>query len=56
MTFISYILSIASDLVYKNQYSKWKSVADECLEMYSLGRPVLIGTTSVEKSELVSQI
>ena len=45
-----------SDLVYKNQYSKWKSVADECLEMYSLGRPVLIGTTSVEKSELVSSL
>ena len=40
------------DLIYKNQYAKWRSVADECLDMHTLGRPVLIGTTSVEKSEL----
>nr|BBK20598.1 preprotein-translocase subunit A [Cryptomonas sp. SAG 977-2f] len=45
-----------SDLVYKNQCSKWRSIADECLHMYILGRPVLIGTTSVEKSELLSSI
>jgi preprotein translocase subunit SecA len=45
-----------SDLVYNTQYAKWKSVADECLDMYSLGRPVLIGTTSVEKSELLSSL
>lgn len=44
------------DLVYKTQYAKWKSVADECLDMHSLGRPVLIGTTSVEKSELLSSL
>lgn len=44
------------DLVYKNQYAKWKSVADECLDMHILGRPVLIGTTSVEKSELLSTL
>jgi preprotein translocase subunit SecA len=45
-----------SDLVYKNQYIKWKSVADECLDMHTLGRPILIGTTSVEKSELLSSL
>ena len=45
-----------SDLVYKNQYTKWKSIADECLDFYTLGRPVLIGTTSVEKSELLSSL
>lgn len=45
-----------SDLIYKNQYAKWKSVADECLDMHTLGRPVLIGTTSVEKSELLSSL
>jgi preprotein translocase subunit SecA len=44
------------DLVYKSQYAKWKSVADECLDMHTLGRPVLIGTTSVEKSELLSSL
>lgn len=44
------------DLVYKNQYIKWKSIADECLDTYNLGRPILIGTTSVEKSELLSSL
>jgi preprotein translocase subunit SecA len=45
-----------SDLIYKNQYAKWRSIADECLDMHTLGRPVLIGTTSVEKSELLSSL
>ena len=44
------------DLIYKNQYAKWRSVADECLDMNTVGRPVLIGTTSVEKSELLSSL
>lgn len=46
----------SSDLVYKNQYVKWKSIADECLDIHTLGRPILIGTTSVEKSELLSSL
>lgn len=45
-----------ADLVYKSQYAKWKSIADECLDMHTLGRPVLVGTTSVEKSELLSSL
>ena len=45
-----------SDLVYKNQYIKWRSIADECLDIHNLGRPILIGTTSVEKSELLSSL
>ena len=45
-----------SDLVYKTQYIKWKSIADECLDIHSIGRPILIGTTSVEKSELLSSL
>ena len=44
------------DLVYKNEYEKWKAVANECYDMYNLGRPILIGTTSVEKSELLAKI
>ncbi len=43
-----------SDVVYKTEIAKWKSVAEECLEMHEMGRPVLVGTTSVEKSELLS--
>jgi preprotein translocase subunit SecA len=45
-----------SDLIYKNQYIKWKSVAQECLEMYNIGRPVLVGTTTIEKSELLAAL
>jgi len=45
-----------SDLIYKNQYIKWRAVAQECLEMYKIGRPVLIGTTTIEKSELLAAL
>jgi len=45
-----------SDLVYTQEVSKWKSVAKECKDMYEIGRPVLVGTTSVEKSEIISQL
>ena len=45
-----------SDLIYKNQYIKWRCIAQECLEMYNIGRPVLIGTTSIEKSELLAAL
>ncbi|HIK41530.1 preprotein translocase subunit SecA [Thermoleptolyngbya sp. M55_K2018_002] len=43
-----------SDVVYKNENAKWRAVAQECAEMHQMGRPVLVGTTSVEKSELLS--
>ncbi len=45
-----------SDLIYKNEYIKWRCIAQECLEMYNLGRPVLIGTTTIEKSELLAAL
>lgn len=45
-----------SDVVYKTEVAKWKAVAEECLEMHEMGRPVLVGTTSVEKSELLSEL
>jgi preprotein translocase subunit SecA len=45
-----------SDVVYKTESAKWKAVAEECAEMHEKGRPVLVGTTSVEKSELLSQL
>ncbi|MGF1494357.1 MAG: preprotein translocase subunit SecA [Microcoleaceae cyanobacterium] len=44
------------DVVYKTEDGKWNSVADECAEMHQIGRPVLVGTTSVEKSELLSHL
>jgi preprotein translocase subunit SecA len=44
------------DLVYTTAHVKWKSVADECLDVHTVGRPILIGTTSVEKSESLSSL
>ncbi|MGF1522956.1 MAG: preprotein translocase subunit SecA [Leptolyngbyaceae cyanobacterium] len=45
-----------ADVVYKTEQAKWKAVAEECAEMHEAGRPVLVGTTSVEKSELLSAL
>jgi preprotein translocase subunit SecA len=44
------------DVVYKTEAAKWKAVAKECAEMHENGRPVLVGTTSVEKSEVLSRL
>jgi preprotein translocase subunit SecA len=45
-----------SDMVFKTEPGKWQAIARECGEMHELGRPVLVGTTSVEKSEYLSQL
>lgn len=44
------------DAVFKGEMGKWRAVADECAEMHEEGRPVLVGTTSVEKSEVLSRL
>ena len=40
-----------TDLVYRNENSKFNAVIDEIEAMQKIGRPVLVGTVSVEKSE-----
>ncbi|HZM73467.1 MAG TPA: preprotein translocase subunit SecA [Candidatus Polarisedimenticolia bacterium] len=45
-----------ADLVYRNETSKFEAVIDEIEEMTELGRPVLVGTISVEKSERLSEM
>jgi preprotein translocase subunit SecA len=45
-----------ADLVYAGQTAKWEAVADEIAEEHEKGRPVLVGTISVEVSELLSDI
>ena len=45
-----------SDVVYKQESAKWVAIAEECAEMNEAGRPILVGTTSVEKSELLSTL
>jgi preprotein translocase subunit SecA len=44
------------DLVYKTKREKYKAVIDEIEKLSSAGRPVLVGTTSVEVSELLSRM
>ncbi|MDA8386946.1 MAG: preprotein translocase subunit SecA [Actinomycetota bacterium] len=43
-----------ADLVYKTEHAKFLAVADDIEERYSEGQPVLVGTASVAKSELLS--
>ena len=43
-----------SDLIYKDQFSKWNAIAKTCHAISSRGQPILIGTTTVEKSELLA--
>ncbi|HSB78916.1 MAG TPA: preprotein translocase subunit SecA, partial [Candidatus Methylomirabilis sp.] len=45
-----------NDMVYKTNKEKLNAVADEIAELYKVGRPVLVGTTSIEKSEAVSSL
>ena len=44
------------DLIYKDQFSKWTAIAHECNRISSTGQPVLVGTTTVEKSEMLAQL
>lgn len=44
------------DLVYKTVREKFNAVADEIIRLQKEGRPVLVGTTSVEVSELLSRM
>lgn len=45
----------SADVIYKNEESKFKAVVEEIKEMNEVGRPVLVGTTSVEKSEYLAR-
>ena len=45
-----------SDMVYKNQRGKYNAIVDEIVEAHRKGQPVLVGTSSVEKSEYISAL
>ena len=45
-----------NDRVYKTQREKYKAVIEEVEKMINAGRPVLVGTTSVEISEMLSKM
>ena len=46
----------ANDFVFKTKREKYNAVIDEIVRLVDLGRPVLVGTTSVEVSELLSRM
>ena len=44
------------DLVFGQEVEKWEAVADEIAAVHAKGRPVLVGTRSIDKSELLAKI
>ncbi|MGZ5127996.1 MAG: preprotein translocase subunit SecA [Actinomycetota bacterium] len=44
------------DLIYKSEEAKWNAVADDIIERNANGQPVLVGTVSIEKSEILSNV
>ncbi len=44
------------DLVFRDEKAKFNALIDEIVEMQEVGRPVLVGTVSVEKSEILSTL
>lgn len=45
-----------SDLIYKTEAGKFQAVVQDIVERHAHGQPILVGTTSVEKSELLSSL
>ncbi len=45
-----------SDVIYKSEKQKYLAVVEDIIEMHKLGRPVLVGTISIEKSEYISEL
>jgi len=45
-----------SDVIYKNEIGKYNAVIEEIIERNKKGQPVLVGTVSIERSELLSKL
>jgi preprotein translocase subunit SecA len=43
------------DVIYRSENEKWTAVVDEIRDVHQTGRPILVGTVSIEKSELLSR-
>ncbi|QSB04722.1 preprotein translocase subunit SecA [Natronoglycomyces albus] len=44
------------DVIYKTEEAKFAAVVDDIVERHEMGQPVLVGTVSVQKSEMLSQM
>jgi len=45
-----------NDVIYKNQNAKFKAVVEEIKTLHDKGRPILVGTIAIEKSEILSDM
>ena len=45
-----------TDVVYKNEAGKYRAIVNQVKECYAKGQPVLVGTISIEKSEILSRL
>jgi preprotein translocase subunit SecA len=48
------VRSDEQDLIYKGEEAKWNAVVEDLKERHETGQPILVGTVSIEKSELLS--
>ncbi len=55
-TNVSIVRIDRQDLVFLSQKDKWERIVDEVKRIHDTGAPVLVGTTSVEKSEMLSRM
>ena len=44
------------DVIYRNEREKFKAVIKEIVEVHKMGRPILVGTVSIDKSEMLSKL
>lgn len=44
------------DVIYKTERAKYNAVVNDIIEQHKIGRPVLVGTISIEKSEYISEL
>ncbi|MCA9218741.1 MAG: preprotein translocase subunit SecA [Pirellulaceae bacterium] len=45
-----------TDVVFGNAAEKWQAIADEVRELHATNRPILIGTRSIDKSDIISRM
>ena len=50
------VRSDEQDLIYKGEEAKWNAVVEDLKERHETGQPILVGTVSIEKSELLSEL
>jgi len=45
-----------TDVIYRTEREKFKAVIEEIVEVHKMGRPILVGTVSIDKSETLSRL